>query len=93
MLHSEDILDMLSGLAEQIFGILTKDEEILASFLSQATVYDDSLKINLFGESRVFSFRYAFGTWMLDLENDKENASAQRNGDISEKYSMKNNKT
>lgn len=93
MLHSEDMIDILSTLAEQILGVHTKDEKILASFLSQATVYEDSLKINLFGESRIFSFRYVFGTWMLDLENEKENASAQKNGDILEKYSMKNNKT
>ena len=66
MLHSEDIIDVLSTLAEQIRGVQTKDENILASFLSQAVVYDDLLKIHLFGESSAFSFRYVFGTWRLD---------------------------
>jgi hypothetical protein len=93
MLHSEDMIGMLSMLAERIFGVQTKDEKILASFLSKAIISGDSLKIYLFGESSGFSFRYALGNWKPDLEHEKKNVPAQKNGDILEKYGMKNNET
>ncbi|MBQ3489758.1 MAG: recombinase family protein [Clostridia bacterium] len=78
MLHSEDMIHMLSVLAERFHGIQTSDAWILAKFLSKAVVFGDCVKMYFFGESRFFSFRYIFGTWVLDFQTEKENASAQK---------------
>ena len=81
-LHSEDMIDMLSFLAERIQGVQTKDEAFLASFLSQAVVCGDCVKIYLFGESRIFSFRNEHGFWKLALEEEKKISLLKGSKDI-----------
>ena len=76
------MIDMLSFLAERIQGVQTKDEAFLASFLSQAVVCGDCVKIYLFGESRIFSFRNEHGFWKLALEEEKKISLLKGSKDI-----------
>ena len=70
-LHSEDMIDMLSFLAEHIQGVKTNDEAFLSSLLSKAVVFGDYVRIYLYGESRVFLFRYSQKEWIFDFQTEK----------------------
>ncbi len=63
VLHSEDLMDMLSALVFRLYGIRSDDENALASFLSRASVADDTVTLWLVRERAPFSFRFLDGKW------------------------------
>ena len=90
-LHSEDITQMLSFLILRFQKVKTNNEKLLASYLSKIVVLGDCVKIYLFGESRIFSFRHVNRTWVFDSE--EENTLVQYEQECLIGYNMKNNQT
>lgn len=70
-LHTEELIQMLSYLAFNLYGIKTEEEETLASFLSRAVISGDSVTFFLFGNRTPFSFHQIHGEWKALTETEE----------------------